>query len=965
MIRPIRVIKYLTIGVFGVLLASILSFSISSWTHAPAHAQADKPSIEAIEGIIEDGIEDLKDPDALRPFDELTKDLERQEGLFTIYSNLEKDEAYLALLPEQLNRNFLLLATLDSGVGEAGLFRGWPINDLLVQFREMPGDRLQVVVPNTYIRNPEGQNWQQQLLDSSFSDSVIFAVDVISIDPESQAKLVDLSALFMDEDIANLNQALSWAVGGYIQNSEISRVSSLQNFEKNLELDATVGFSGGGNNGDPFASLFGLSLEGLADSRGFTLGIHYSLSLLPEHSRYRPRAADERVGYFLSVFRAPPRAGQTDPFVRHINRWHLEKQNPEAELSPPKEPIVFWIENTVPPEYRESLRQGTLMWNEAFEQAGFENAIEVRQMPDNADWDPADVRYNVIRWSDSLSPWALGLGPSRVNPLTGEILDADVVIDANTVRWLQLTYQTSGLDLASEAQTYLQMCGQRSQAWYLQWQAIQRFGEAGLTMAQNLPEALRAHSSNQLPDDHCAGFTAGQQMAFGALALSVLATPDFSTAQLDSYIQQYLAALTAHEVGHTLGLRHNFAGSRLLAPEELNNPDITRAQGLVSSVMDYFPPNISPPEVEQGDFFPTRLGPYDVWAIEYGYRPAPSRLLQRSERQLLNQIMARSHAPELAYATDEDVFGFVDPETNAWDLSNNPLQFAQWQLENSQAVWQRLNRLSVNPGEGYGSLRRRVNLVFSHFSRNASTLANYIGGQRFRRLDPWDTHTQTPLEPIAADKQREALAALNQYVFAPDAFEFSPQLLNQLAPDRWNHWGASLTASLDYPIYEQVLAVQSRALSNLMLSERLARVRDLEFKTETEDVLTVAELFESLYQGVWSEIAGSEETIPDVSSLRRGLQRHHLNILSNLVLRRTFWDALSAQSFTDFMALISTIGAPEDARVLARYQLRQISQDVGDTLSQYEGQMAVTTQAHFEDVRDRINQVLEAPLQAF
>jgi hypothetical protein len=159
-----------------------------------------------------------------------------------------------------------------------------------------------------------------------------------------------------------------------------------------------------------------------------------------------------------------------------------------------------------------------------------------------------------------------------------------------------------------------------------------------------------------------------------------------------------------------------------------------------------------------------------------------------------------------------------------------------------------------------------------------------------------------------------------------------------------------------------VLEVQSLALSQVMLSDRLARVRDMEFKTDSEDVLTLAELYESLYQSVWSEVATSHDEAPAVSSLRRGLQRHHLNILSNLVLRRTFWDALSSQSFNEFMATLSTLGAPEDARVLARYQLRQIQQDLEDTLSRYSGRLEVTTQAHLEDARDRITRVLEAPL---
>ncbi|MEM0980905.1 MAG: DUF5117 domain-containing protein, partial [Cyanobacteria bacterium P01_H01_bin.58] len=488
MVRQIRVLRYLLLCFVGLALVAGISFSLGAWTPSAVYAQVDTTP-EQTESSDTEAIEpeDAKaKPNGMRPFADVTKDLERQDGLFTLYSDLNKGKAYLALQPEHLNRNFLLVATLESGVGEAGLFRGWPINDLLVQFREMADDRIQVVVPNTFIRNPEGQNWQQRLLENSFSDSVLFALKVVSIDPESQARLIDLSNLLIERDLANLTQALSWVISGYGRNADISRINQLQTFPKNLEVGTVLGFSGGGIPSDPLAALFGASLQGLADNRGFTLGVRYSLSALPQGNGYRPRVADEQVGYFLTAFRTPIRAGQADPFVRYINRWHLEKANPDAALSPPKEPIVFWIENTVPPAYREAIKVGTLLWNQAFEQAGFQDAIAVKQMPDNADWDPADVRYNVIRWSDSLRPWALGLGPSRVNPLTGEILDADIVIDANTVRLLQQQYQSRGLEGNPEAEFYLQLCGQRSQNWYAQWLTIQQFGEAGMALAQGL-----------------------------------------------------------------------------------------------------------------------------------------------------------------------------------------------------------------------------------------------------------------------------------------------------------------------------------------------------------------------------------------------------------------------------------------------------------------------------------------------
>lgn len=887
-------------------------------------------------------------PDGLRPFDEAIADMEKVEGLFTLYRNADKNKLYLALSPQQLNQNYLLIATLDSGIGESGLFSGWPINDTLIQFRQAPNNKLHLVVPNLYFRSQPDQPERQALLQRSYSDSILSALNIVSIHPETEVMLIDLANLLLNHDPADVMSALSWSLGSYSADSSTSYIGQVQNLPANLEIESVLGFTGGG--GD---SLFFFGFDSLPDARGFNLRVRYSLSALPAQSRYQPRLADERVGYFVTAYQTPLDYRRQDPFTRYIQRWHLEKQNPEADLSPPQEPIIFWIENTVPVEYRTAIREGVLMWNEAFEKIGFQGAIEVRQMPDDADWNPADIRYNTIRWSDSFRPWAEALGPSRVNPLTGEILDADIVIDANVIRQLNGSYRTLASNLGSSEQLYGQLCGHRYQGYLAQWMLSQANNSLDQLLANPRQLAAAPATLQQQLRQRCVGLSAAQQSAFGALALNTVQLGASDRLDLDTYIYQYLRALTAHEVGHTLGLRHNFRGSLMLSPAELHNQEITRSQGLVSSLMDYFPVNLAPPDMAQGDYFPAQLGPYDEWAIEYGYKPIEA-IHPQLEQPELRAIASQIERPELTYGTDEDAFSFLDPETNAFDLSSDPLQYAQWQMQNAQAVWQRLENGYLLPDESYGVLRDRFETVFNYYFSQALTVSNYVGGRRFNRQYPGDANGRLPFEPIALEKQQQALATLQTYVFDADVFDFSPQLLNQLAPDRWFHWGSyALVSSLDYPIYDRVSFLQGIVLIDLLSATRLSRIQEIELKAGSEVVLTLPDLFENLQQGIWSEL---EAESTEVGLLRRGLQRHYLNILSGMVLR----SPSQPTNFLELITVFETMATPEDARVIARYQLRQLERDIASVLRKQGRDLDITTLAHLEDSRERIQQVLSA-----
>ncbi len=929
----------------GLAIALTFSLSPSSQGATPQTAPAVGPAPGVLSAQVseppaeESAPSDGSEPVSLKSFEETIKGLAVSQGLFTVYHDLQLNRAFLGLKPSQLNQNLLFIATLESGVGEAGLFRGWPVNDFMVQFRQIPDNRLQVAIPNAFFRNPQPQ--AQQLLRESFSDSVLTTLPIQAINGETGELLIDLKDWLITRDPANLAGQFPWVLGSYALNAEASYLGPVKSFPENVELETVLGFSGGSSGADPFA----LALSSIPDGRGFNLRVRYSLSAIPAHPAFQPRLADERVGYFITAYRAPTRPGSSDPFVRYIQRWQLEKQDPTAALSLPKTPLVFWIENTTPEEYRAAIRDGIEWWNAAFEQAGFNQAIEVRQMPANADWDPADVRYNVIRWSDSLYPWASGFGPSRVNPLTGEILDADVVLDASVVRDLTLEYDTLA-DRGAIAGGEMALCGHP-------------LGDR--LMARLATQAVGRSASPQFGTlDYCAGLRASQTNAFGPLAIATLAPP-FSTREAKAaYLAQYLRVLTAHEVGHVLGLRHNFVGSTLLSPADLNNPALTQAQGMTSSIMDYLPPNLASIGQPQGDYFPTRLGPYDRWAIEYGYRPVTSRATAQRE---LQSIADRAADPALAYATDEDAYTMVDPKANAWDMSSDPLGYAEGQMAIAKAIWDRLDWFSVNPGEGYGQLRQRVDLVFFYYGSQADTIANYIGGQRFTRTDPWSSRGQPPFEPIAAAEQRRALATLNQQVFAPNALSLSPELVNRLAPDRWWHWGEDpFSDRIDYPIYDRIVSTQAFTLSNLLEGDRLLRLRDGEFKQPGPDPFTLAELFDTLSQAVWAEVLNLHAEATPISSLRQGLQRHHLNTLTSLVLRNHG----SGEGVTDFLGFVAqeaTFGAPEEARVLARYHLRQLQEAIAHQLGRQGQRLDIATLAYLEDAGDRIAKVLDAPLR--
>jgi len=882
-----------------------------------------------------------KDPNYpdLQPFAQVVKNTEKLEGLFTLYHNKETGKIYLEVKPDQLNKNYLSTVTMESGIGERGIYSGMPLQDLLFYFRRV-NNNLHFVVRNDNFRTLPGDP-QARSLARSFSDSVLYSLSIKSIDQKRQTILVDLGDLLLS-DVPGLSSQLSSLLqGSYQLDEKKSYFGAAKAFPLNMEIESVYGFTSSGGDRQPTA------LETLPDSRDLTVRVHYGFSVLPKNDGYSPRLADDRIGYFTTVYEDFSDDNRPDPFVRYINRWHLEKQDAEAPLSPPKKPIVFWIENAVPLEYRDAISEGVLLWNKAFERVGFQDAIQVQQMPDDAKWDPADVRYNTIRWLNTVDGF-FALGPSRVNPLTGEILNADIIVDASFMRALKKEYRAVIQQNQSQPQSLLSYAlgedlGQNSTSTrHLCSSGLYKHDGSEQEASPNEPgSSLASLSKLATHYDLCYGMETSNQFAVGSLALSLFPTmPD--TDQMQEYIHQYLRLIIAHEVGHTLGLRHNFRGSTLLPPEDLNNTDITRSKGLVTSVMDYITPNLAPQGVKQGDYFPTAIGSYDQWAIEYGYKLSGA-MTPEAELEFLEAIASKSTKPELDYATDEDMFD-LDPDVNPWDNSSNVLRYSQWQLDNDRVMWERLNQTYPLKGKSYSELSEMFDTVFLHYLQNTYFITKYIAGQSFHRDHAGEPNGRLPFEPVPVEQQRQALATLQQYVFAEDAFHFPPELLNKLAPSRWMDWGNRVPINrLDYPIHDSIFLMQSLVLKELLSFDRLDRLGDIELKSQPGQALTLPELFDTLQIGIWTEVLQPDGKLLSISSLRRALQREYVNMLTGMVLR--------------------TKKVTEDARTLAWFKLGQLHSALSKTLS-HSRKLDEYTLAHLEETRDRINKALNAQLQS-
>ena len=598
------------------------------------------------------------------------------------------------------------------------------------------------------------------------------------------------------------------------------------------------------------------------------LTVQYTLSPLPAQTM-EPRLADARIGHFISTVADFTNDLARTPRIRYVNRWRLEKKEPQAAMSEPVRPLVFWLDRNIPDDYRPTIRDAVLAWNAAFEAIGFKNAIQVR---DSTTDQPQDIVGNgqaIIRWMTNAKPTFGAIGPSHVDPRTGEILTAEVALESLSARAIRAVRSQvfSGDDAAAASRVGTLRPG---------------FGDAG-------------DPSDLQPQDRCDhAEIAAEQMAYGldvwALAHDVPGDLPPDSAEVKSFVLAYLRDTTMHEVGHALGLRHNFKASRWRTQAQLLDARLTAREGNSASVMDYAAINLSAPGQPPVTPFQTTLGPYDYWAIEYAYKPLPAGTAE--QRDALDAIARRSADPKLVhaldYGTDEDNALGLDPEALTFDLGRDPIAFARLRLAIARDLIARQATAPLGPTDDAAVLRRRVGYALRDIERTSDILTRQIGGLITRRGTA--ASKLDALDPLPADTQRAALNLLLEQILSPRSIQLPPALQRRLAPDYLER-GESLflgggVSPTDFSAAVQLGALQRSVLNDLMADGLADRLLDNIDKTRDRDQrpLTLGELHERLRDTIWASPASAQERLVP-PPWRRNLQRDHINRLSVALLR--------------------------------------------------------------------------------
>jgi hypothetical protein len=829
---------------------------------------------------------------------DFTKGLTPQHGLFTLW---RKDgKVYIEIAANQLDTDFIQTAVPRNGIGGYFFFNGSvdyaPAR--LIRFTHVD-DKVAITWPNTYFIAPDSPS-AQLAISETFAPSLVDVAPVVAQDAATGDIIFDASPLL--GDVMNLTAGLKGALN--IQNPENAYRLDPQRtyfgptkaFPENVLIEADQTWA----SDDPNV------VDNVPDPRSLQIKVDYNIAQAPDNSDYMPRLADDRVGYFDNMHLDFGNDNADSRNTPYIVRWNEQPSDPTKSVSPSKHPIVYYLSNTIPPEYRPAIRDALLTWNKAFLPLGISDAVIVKDQPDpsvDPSWDPDDIRYNVIRWLTESNSGGFAEAQLVYDPRTGQEFHTGIVIDSDLMFFGNLEYPFEVQPQVSHAPAY-----PGDDAEY----AVGMRREAGFGI-----EALRM-----------LGYMSGYHIP-------------------EQYKYDFLKSIVLHESGHDWGLQHNFIGSEAYTAKELQSKAFTSRMSVATSVMEYSPINLWPKGYPQGDLWAPTLGPYDYYVIHWGYAHIPGARTPQDEKPTLNRWASAWSNPLDRFASDEDVSYFnahaIDPRVNHWDLTNDTIGWCGTRMTLATDLMSSLNQRFPRPGQPFEEESDAFGFALGEYETCADIFEHFVGGEYLSRAHQGDPGASAPLVATPRSEEVRAWGMIDKYILGDSAWQLSPALLNRMTYAEWSPfweqgtWSYNPPLRHDFPIVEVAEGFQSQELGTMFQPLMLERIDDESMKARPGQTMSLADLFSWTQKSIYGDLQNrSLSTIPVI---HRNLQQRYAAMLAQLLLA-------------------PPRGTPFDAQAMARMELTDLQGELHTALSS--SRLDAMTRAHLQDLQVRVSRALNA-----
>lgn len=767
---------------------------------------------------------------------EKTRGMQHMEGFFDLY--WDPSEGHLYLQVDRWREEVLYQVSLATGLGSnpVGLDRGQLGATRIVEFRRV-GPRVLLVATNHGYRARTEDADEARAVREAFAPSTLWGFEVAA--ETGDRVLVDATDFFLRDAHGVVRRLEETDQGTFQRDAERSviHLPRTRSFPRNTEVEASLTFT----SEDPGP----LVRRTAADGRAVTLRQHHSLVELPAPG-YEPRPGDHRVGAFGITFRDYARPIDRDTRVWWAARHRLRKRTPGAGPSPAREPLVYHVDPGIPEPVRSAVIEGASWWEEAFRAAGFEDAFRVEVLPEGAD--PMDVRYNVIHWTHRRTRgWSYGA--SVTDPRTGEILKANVNLGSLRLRQDFLLGQGLVAPYAASAD---ETGG-----------APRRHGAPGASAGPR-PAAASGHPLGGGGCDLAAG------PGFGYLASVAPATDPAEMAL--ARVRQ----LSAHEVGHTLGLAHNFAASTYDGR---------------ASVMDYPAPRVRLGEdgtLDLSDAYDVGVGSYDEFAVRWLYSEFGDDV---DESAALDSIVREGLAEGHLLLSDADARppGAAHPRAGLWDDGSDPVEALRHAMEVRRRALRDFGLGAIREGEPVAALEEVLVPLYLHHRYQVEATAHTLGGVEYRHALRGDG--QTPVRRVPGDRQQAALEALLA-TLEPGELVLPDRVLELLPPRAFGMGEGEAFPGHTGPLFDPVGVARAAAdltLRFLLQPERMARLVDAPVPGRSPDgrgaaggraAPTLREVVDRTLEATW---LAEDPASPRPAAVARAVERSVLDRLLSQV----------------------------------------------------------------------------------